>query len=190
MDEDEPTSATHTTAARLSVVRAGAVLVIFVIAVAVLLAVGTRPSVSTPSSATTATSTPTTVATAGGGSTTTTSSSQHHSSATTTTGTQPHSSVSVVVANATSTSGLAAHYSTIIGAAGYNMKPPTNASTTVPNSVVYYAAGQQGAALDIANSIGVKPAQVQPLTTAVPVPGVTGTDVVVVVGQDLATPGS
>jgi hypothetical protein len=95
-----------------------------------------------------------------------------------------------VVANATSTSGLAAHYSTIIGAAGYNMKPATNASTSVPNSVVYYAAGQQAAALDIANSIGVKPAQVQPLTTAVPVPGVAGTDVVVVIGQDLATPGS
>jgi hypothetical protein len=189
MDEDEPTSATHTTAARLSVVRAGAVLIIFVIAVAVLVAVGTRPSVSTPSSATTATSTPTTVSVAGGASTTTTT-SHHHSGTATTTTTLPHSSVSVVVANATSTGGLAAHYSTIIGAAGYNMKPPTNASTSVPNSVVYYAAGQQLAALDIANSIGVKPAQVQPLTTAVPVPGVTGTDVVVVVGQDLATPGS
>jgi hypothetical protein len=51
---------------------------------------------------------------------------------------------------------------------------------------VYYAAGQQAAAQAIANAIGVKPAQVQPLTTAAPVAGVTGTDVVVVVGQDLA----
>jgi LytR cell envelope-related transcriptional attenuator len=189
MDQDDATpGATESGAARLSAVRAGVVLVIFVVAVAVLVAVGTRPSVNgTPSSAE-GTSTTTTVAAAGGGSTTTTTA--HHHGATTTTTTQPHSSVSVVVANATNTSGLAAHYSTIIGAAGYTMKTPTNASTTVPNSVVYYAAGQQAAALSIASTIGVKPAQVQPLTTAVPVPGVTGTDVVVVVGQDLATPGS
>jgi len=188
MDEDDSTSPTHSASARLSVVRAGVVLILFVIAVAVLVAVGTRPSV-TPSSATTATSTPTTVGAAGGGGSTTTTTARHHTS-TTTTSTVPHSSVSVAVANATNTSGLAAHYSTIIGAAGYNMKTPTNASTTVPNSVVYYAAGQQAAAQDIAASIGVKPAQVQPLTTAVPVAGVTGTDVVVVIGQDLATPAS
>ena len=188
MDEDEPTSATHTTAARLSVVRAGAVLLIFAIAVAVLVAVGTRPSVSTPSSAT-GTTTPTTVATGAGASTTTTVAHHGHSTTTTTT-TQPHSSVSVVVANATSTSGLAAHYSTIIGAAGYSMKTPTNASTSEATSAVYYAAGQQAAAQNIASSIGVKPTQVLPLTTAVPVPGVTGTDVVVVIGQDLVTPGS
>jgi hypothetical protein len=94
------------------------------------------------------------------------------------------------VANATSTSGLAAHYSTIVGAGGWAMKPPTNSSTTETTSTVYYAAGQQAAAQAIATSIGVKPAQVQPLTTAVPVPNVTGIDVVVVIGQDLATPGS
>ena len=52
---------------------------------------------------------------------------------------------------------------------------------------VYYAAGQQAAAQAIATAIGVKPTQVQPLTTAAPVAGVTGTDVVVVVGQDLAS---
>jgi hypothetical protein len=33
----------------------------------------------------------------------------------------------------------------------------------------------------------VKPSQVQPLTTAIPVTGATGTDVVVVIGQDLAS---
>lgn len=192
MDEDDGESATRSGAARLSVVRAGAVLMIFVVAVAVLVAVGTRPSVNGTASlaADTSTTTSTTAAGASGGASTTTTSASHHHGATTTTTTQPHSSVSVVVANATTTSGLAAHYSTIIGAAGYNMQTPTNATTNVPNSVVYYAAGQQAAAQSIAATIGVKPAQVQPLTTSVPVPGVTGTDVVVVVGQDLATPGS
>ncbi len=99
----------------------------------------------------------------------------------------PHASVSVVVANATNTNGLAAHFSTVIGAGGWKMGTPIDASTTAATSTVYYAAGQQAAAQSIANTIGVKPAQVQPLTTAAPVAGVTGTDVVVVVGQDLAS---
>jgi hypothetical protein len=95
--------------------------------------------------------------------------------------------VSVVVANATNTNGLAAHYSTVIGAGGWKMGTPIDASTTQATSTVYYAAGQQAAAQSIASTIGVKPTQVQPLTTAAPVAGVTGTDVVVVIGQDLAS---
>jgi hypothetical protein len=91
------------------------------------------------------------------------------------------------VANATNTNGLAAHYSTVVGAGGWKMGTPIDASTTEATSTVYYAAGQQAAAQSIANAIGVKPTQVQPLTTAAPVAGVTGTDVVVVIGQDLAS---
>lgn len=182
----------------LKAARAAVVLVAFVIAVAILVAVGTR---STPSSSTSAqtTSTSTTAATAGGATTTTvaaagasstTSTTSRHHGATTTTTTVPHGSVSVVVANATNTNGLAAHFSTVIGAGGWKMGTPIDASTTETTSTVYYAAGQQAAAQQIANTIGVKPAQVQPLTTAAPVAGVTGTDVVVVVGQDLASASS
>jgi hypothetical protein len=93
------------------------------------------------------------------------------------------------VANATSTTGLAAHYSSVIGAGGWSMKTPINATTTEATSAVYYATGQSGPAMLIANMIGVKPQQVLPLTTATPVSGVTGTDVVVVIGQDLAASG-
>ena len=92
-----------------------------------------------------------------------------------------------MVANATSTSGLAAHYSAVIGAGGWSMKTPIDATTSEPTSAVYYAAGFEAQAQEIAASIGVKPTAVVPLTSAVPVNGVTGTDVVVVVGQDLAT---
>jgi hypothetical protein len=67
------------------------------------------------------------------------------------------------------------------------MGTPIDASTTETTSTVYYAASQQAAGESIANTIGVKPAQVQPLTTAAPIAGVTGTDVVVVIGQDLAS---
>jgi hypothetical protein len=180
----------------LKAVRAAVVLVVFVVAVAVLVAVGTRSTPTTPSSAQT---TSTTAAPAGGSttttaaagaatsSTTTSTTARHGHGATTTTTTTPHASVSVVVANATNTNGLAAHFSTVIGAGGWKMGTPIDASTTEATSTVYYAAGQQAAAQSIASTIGVKPAQVQPLTTAAPVAGVTGTDVVVVIGQDLAT---
>jgi hypothetical protein len=178
----------------LKAARAAVVLVVFVVAVAILVAVGTRSTPTTPSSAqttsTTAAAAGSTTTTAAGGaasSTTTPTTARHSHGASTTTTTVPHASVSVVVANATNTNGLAAHYSTVIGAGGWKMGTPIDASTTQATSTVYYAAGQQAAAQSIANTIGVKPTQVQPLTTAAPVAGVTGTDVVVVIGQDLAS---
>ena len=181
----------------LKAARAAVVLVVFVVAVAVLVAVGTR---SSPTSSTSAQTTSTTIASgggststtaaAGGAAATTTPTTAHrsgHGTTTTTSTTVPHASVSVVVANATNTNGLAAHYSNVIGAGGWKMGTPIDASTTQSTSAVYYAAGQQAAANAIASAIGVKPAQVLPLTTATPVNGVTGTDVVVVIGSDLAT---
>jgi hypothetical protein len=182
----------------ISVVRAAIVLVVFVAATVILVAVGTRPSVSgTPSiaTATTATTVPvhgrstTTSTTAGhAGTTTTTTRGHHHATGTsTTTTTAPHSSVSVVVANATSTTGLAAHYTTVIGAMGYSMQAAANATSSESTSAVYYAPGQTSAAASIAASIGVKPTQVLPLSSSTPVAGTTGIDVVVVIGQDLAS---
>jgi LytR cell envelope-related transcriptional attenuator len=154
--------------AHLSVVRAVLVLAVFLVAVGVLVAVGTRPSVSGDAVATTTT----TVVT-------------HTTVPTTTTTTTPHGSVTVLVANATNTSGLAAHYTTALQAGGWDMQTPGDASTTVATSAVYYAAGQQAAAAAIATQLGLKPAAVQPLTAAVPVAGASGNDIVVVVGADL-----
>ena len=98
-----------------------------------------------------------------------------------------HSTVSVVVANATSTNGLAGHYTTVLQGGGWNMQPAANATASEATSAVYYAAGHQAAAQEVAAAIGVKPQQVLPLTTATPVTGATGVDVVVVIGQDLAS---
>jgi hypothetical protein len=193
MDTEQPT---HGASGSLSVVRAAVVLVVFVVAVAVLVAVGTRPTPSSTASTTSttaaaSTSSTTTSTTAAGGaaasSTTTTAKSGHHGGTSTTTTTIAPSSVSVVVANGTSSNGLAAHYSATIGAGGWTMKTPVDAATSVATSAVYYAAGMQQPAASIATSIGVKPTQVLPITTATPVSGVTGTDVVVVIGQDLAS---
>jgi hypothetical protein len=157
---------------RIAPVRAFIVLVVFVVAAVVLVAVGTRPSVSGD--------TPAAVST-----TTTTTTHKGTTAPTTTTTTVPHSSVSVVVANATETNALAAHYSTILGAQGWAMQTPVDASTTEATSSVYYAAGQQEAAAAIATTLGIKPTAVMPLTTSVPVAGASGDDVVVVIGSDL-----
>ena len=186
----------------LSTVRAGIILVAFVVGVVILVAVGTRPTVTSPASSaqtTTTTTTPTTTtsqsggsttstgAAAGAASTTTTTRAGHHHGATTTTTTLAPGTVSVLVANATNTSGLAGHYITVLGSKGWHTMSPANAATTESTSTVYYAAGMQQPATAIASTIGVKPTQVQPLTTATPVASVAGADVVVVVGQDLAS---
>jgi hypothetical protein len=155
-------------------VRAFVVLVIFVVAAIALVAIGTRPTVS-GDAATPTTTTPTTTA-AGGSKTAPT---------TTTTTTVPHSSVTVVVANATQSNGLAAHYSSALTAQGWAVQAPVDAATTEATSTVYYAAGEQAAAASIAGTLGLKPTAVAPLTTAVPVTGASGDDVVVVVGSDL-----
>jgi hypothetical protein len=190
MDDEQPQTGM---AASLSVFRAGVVLVVFVAAVALLVSVPSSAPTTTPTTPTTAgaAGASSTTTTAPPSSTTTTAAHGHKaakgSKSTTTTTTIAPSSVSVVVANATSVNGLAAHYTTVIGAGGWKMGTPSDAATTEATSAVYYAAGFQEPAATIATAIGVKPTQVLPLTTATPVTGATGVDVVVVIGQDLAS---
>jgi hypothetical protein len=156
----------------ISPLRAGLVLIGFVVAAIVLVAVGTRA----PVSGVPATTTTTTVA----GVTTTTV----HG---TTTTTLARSATSVQVANGSSGTDLAAHYSAILSAQGWATKPPLDATTQVPVSAVYYAAGQQEAAAAIATELKLSATAVHPLTSAVPVTPDTGNDVVVVIGADLVS---
>jgi len=156
----------------LAPIRALVVLAVFVVGVITLVAVGTRPSVGSSAFATV---------------TTTTIAAGHHSTSSVTTTTLSRSATTVVVANATNANGLAGHYTTVLAAQGWSMQTAADASTTVASSVVYYAAGEQAAATAIATSLGLQPAAVQPLTAQVPVPGVSGIDVVVLVGANLVT---
>jgi hypothetical protein len=105
--------------------------------------------------------------------------------ATTTTTTVAKSSVKVLVANGTSLSGVAEFFTQKLQTQGWQTLTPVDTTSHVTASNVYYAAGQQAAATEIAQSLGVKPAAVQPLTTSVPVQGTTGVSVVVVIGPDL-----
>jgi len=152
-------------------VRAVVVLIAFVVAVIVLVGVGTRPTVSGDAATTT---------------TTTTTTTSGRTPPTTTTTTVAHGSVSVVVANATHTAGLAGHFTTVLAAQGWAMQTAVDASTTEQFTAVYYAAGQQASADAVATTLGLKLTNVSALTAAVPVAGVSGDDVVVVIGTDLA----
>ena len=170
-------SADHRGANRISPLRAGIVLIGFLVAATVLVAVGTRAPVSgLPSTAVTTTTT----APAGGTTTTTTRAGG------TTTTTMARSATSVQVANGSQGTNLAAHYSAILSAQGWATKPPLDATAQEATSSVYYAAGQQEAAAAIATELKLSPSAVHPLTTAVPVTGASGNDVVVVIGADLA----
>jgi hypothetical protein len=172
-------SADHRGANRISPLRAGIVLIGFLVAATVLVAVGTRAPVSgLPSSAVT-----TTTAAAGGGGGTTTTTTRAGG---TTTTTMARSATSVQVANGSQGTNLAAHYSAILSAQGWATKPPLDATAQEATSSVYYAAGQQEAAAAIATELKLSPSAVHPLTTAVPVTGASGNDVVVVIGADLA----
>jgi hypothetical protein len=94
------------------------------------------------------------------------------------------------VANGSQGTDLAAHYSAILSAQGWATRAPLDATDQVATSSVYYAAGQQEAAAAIATELKLKPSAVHPLTTAVPVSGASGNDIVVVIGADLVAQGS
>lgn len=106
--------------------------------------------------------------------------------ATTTTLEQPTTAVKVLVANASTTNGVAGYYTSKLASAGWGMLTATNATSQQATSTVYYASGEQQAALSVASSLGVPASAVQPIGSTIPVQGITGAAVVVVAGDDLA----
>lgn len=101
---------------------------------------------------------------------------------------QPSKTVTVLVANASQTNGVAAYFSSKLSGAGWGTLTPVTAATTESSSAVYYASGRQQDALAVASAVGVSSSSVQPLSgAAVPVAGATRADVVVVAGDDLAS---
>lgn len=128
----------------------------------------TRPAKTSPPTTTTPTTAPPTTSSSGG--------------------TAPSGAVKVLVANASQTNGVAAYYSGKLSSAGWGTLTPVTASTAKPTSSVYFATGEQGAAQAIAASLGVPSGAVQAMSASVvPVASTTGADVVVVVGNDLAS---
>lgn len=156
----------------LALGRALPLLVVAVVLGVLLLQVGSRPPVNTAATVVT---------------TTTTSPHHGHSSSSTTTSTIPHATVKVQVANGTTAPSAAAFYTQRLQTQNWSTLAPED--TTTPyngTSVVYYASGQQSSAQVIASFLGLPPSSVQPLTSSVPVSSISGVDVLVVLGPDLA----
>jgi hypothetical protein len=166
----------------LPMVRAGIVLVAFVVATVLLLGV-IHPSAVTPVSNSAPPSTTPGQATGSTTSTSTTTPTHSGNSATTV----PPSKVSVLVANASAVTGAAAAVAAELQPAGWNLEAPVNASAKVVNSSIYYLAGQQQSALAIALALRVPNTAVGPYTTAAPISSIGSAEVLVVVGPDLAT---
>jgi hypothetical protein len=156
---------------RISLGKALALLVVAVVVGVLCLQVGARPTVDTGASSS--------------GPTTTTTVPRPTTSTTTTT-TAPNASVKVVVANGGTVNGAAAFFTTKLHADGWSTLTPTNA-TPVTASAVYYAAGQQQPAEAIATKLGLASTVVHPIATVTPAVGITGADVVLIVGPDLSS---
>jgi hypothetical protein len=106
---------------------------------------------------------------------------------TSTSTTVSHAGVKVLVANASTTNGVASGYSTALQHAGWTMLPPVTARPpAVATSSVYYAANKRSEADAVAAALGVPPSAVLPVSPATPVAVTTGADVIVLVGSDLA----
>jgi hypothetical protein len=162
--------------------RAGVVLVLFVVATVLLLATIHPSRAAVASSAVNATTTSTSVPTH--------TKKGHHHVTTTTVPSRPPANVPVLVANGAGVTGAAAAFTARLQAAGWTTLTPTNATIMVPSSHVYYVAGQEPSAAAVAADLHLPPTAVAPYTTAAPVSSIGTADVLVVLGPDLATASS
>jgi hypothetical protein len=116
---------------------------------------------------------------------TTTTTPRHPATSTSTT--LSHAGVTVLVANSSTTGGVAAGYSTVLQHAGWTLLPPVTAKAPVhATSSVYYAANKRPDADVIAAALGIPDSAVFPVSAATPVTDTAGADVVLVIGSDLA----
>ena len=94
--------------------------------------------------------------------------------------------VHVLVANGTTTNGVAGAVTTALSQKGYGTLTATNALTRVPASLVYPTAGSLAAAHEVAVSLGLPASSVQSIGAPAPVSNASGATVVVIAGPDLA----
>ncbi|HEV2368323.1 MAG TPA: LytR C-terminal domain-containing protein [Acidimicrobiales bacterium] len=127
---------------------------------------------STPASTPASTGAPTTTAPRG--------------ATTTTLATHSPGSVKVIVANGTSSPGLAGKLKSKLAADGYNVLAPENTSAPARASTVYYAAGFQGDGQAVAIASGLTSSATQAMGSSAPVTNASTAQVVVVIGPDLA----
>lgn len=109
-------------------------------------------------------------------------------SSTTTVPLRAPSEVKVLVANGSDVNGAASVQTNALKALGYVTANPGN-TAQVPATVVYYTTGYEAEAAALAEAIGAPATAVQPLPTPAPVDDMALSNVLVVVGPDLAKAG-
>jgi hypothetical protein len=132
------------------------------------------------------------VASARTSSTSTTLAHGHHPgtpghASTTTTSTVAPAAIHVLVANATTTNGVAGRVTAFLASKGFATLTATNALVKVTASAIYTVGGATADVPSVVAALGLPAASVEPAASAAPVPSTTGANVVVVVGPDLAT---
>lgn len=154
----------------------GAILVVIAVIIGVLLL---RDEDSSATQLSVGTDTPATSVGDGDGSSAT--------SSTTTLAPRPPSQVKVLVANGSSVNGAAGTQTDQLEALGYVTATPTNASERVPASIVYYTAGFEAEARQLAETLGLADTAVQMLPAVAPVDDLQLANVLLVIGPDLAS---
>lgn len=95
--------------------------------------------------------------------------------------------VVVVVANGSGISGLAARTGGTLAGLGYQVLEPANVNEGQINSVVYYVAGSEPAAVEVAAALNLPATAVQPMPTPTPVADLGTAVVLVVLGSDFTS---
>jgi len=119
----------------------------------------------------------------------TTTTTHHSSGGSTTTTTPAHhvskSQVSVQVTNGTTVAGLARTYTVKLQTLGWDTLSPINGPHETA-TVIFFKAGYQWAASEIATELHVPQSAAQPLGAKQPVAGAQGDDIVIVLGPNVA----
>jgi hypothetical protein len=100
---------------------------------------------------------------------------------------RPPNQVKVFVANAAGVQGAAGRTADALIAAGY-AAVPGNSPTRAEATAIYYTEGFEAEAQAVAATLGVPATSVQPMPTPPPVAEIEGSQVLVVLGPDIATP--
>jgi hypothetical protein len=98
--------------------------------------------------------------------------------------------VKVLVANGVGVDGAASKVAARLQPIGYQLAKPGNTTTKQTNSVVEYVPGYQADAQAVATSLGLSASAVQPIPNPAPVTDIEMSNVIVIVGSDLANASS
>jgi hypothetical protein len=96
-------------------------------------------------------------------------------------------SIKVLVANGTSTPGLAGKVSNDLHAKGYTTLASVNATQKPPSTVVYFQPSYSADAAALASKLNVAATGVQAMPSPPPVSNLSGANILVIVGPDLAS---